>query len=135
VGFGSVGILDVFGALSGGFVSGGGGKVGDFLDHVFGVGVEVDAARIFDGDVKGAEDEFGAAQIRRVEGPSVALSSRARRSSPSRGTLCCSVIPSEAFFAESRDLVSLGCHPEQSAFCPTKDLSEPRDRVASFATQ
>jgi hypothetical protein len=45
------------------FVLCGRGIVGNFLDHVVGVGVEADAAHVFDGNVKGAEDEFGAAEI------------------------------------------------------------------------
>jgi hypothetical protein len=27
------------------------------------------------------------------------------------------------------------CHPETGAFCPTKDPGEPREAIASFATQ
>src|ERR1019366_8921891 len=42
---------------------GGGGVVGNFVDHIALVDIEMDAGRIFHGDVKSAQDELGAAEI------------------------------------------------------------------------
>ena len=51
-------------AVDAGFcASGGGGVVGDFVDHFVFVDAEMDAGRIFHGDVKSAEDELGAAEV------------------------------------------------------------------------
>src|SRR5580700_931163 len=43
--------------------SGCGGIVGDFVDHLALVDIEVDAWRIFHGDVKSAQNEVGAAEV------------------------------------------------------------------------
>ena len=40
-----------------------GGVVGDFADHFVSVDIEADAAGIADGDVEGAEQELGAAEV------------------------------------------------------------------------
>jgi len=42
---------------------GGGGVIGDFADHFVLINIEVDAGRIPDSDVQGAEDELGAAEV------------------------------------------------------------------------
>ena len=57
--------------VAGVVVFGRSGIVGNFLDHAVAVEVEADAADIFDGDVKGAEDEFGAVKIDGVAGEGV----------------------------------------------------------------
>ena len=31
--------------------------------------------------------------------------------------------------------MSQPCHPEEGVFCPTRDLSEPRESAASFAAE
>ena len=41
----------------------GGGVVGNFVDHFVFVEIEMDARRIFHGDVKSAKDELGAAEV------------------------------------------------------------------------
>ena len=48
-----------------------GGVVGDFADHFVFVEVEADAAGIADGDVEGAEQEFGAFEVDGVAGEGV----------------------------------------------------------------
>ena len=48
-----------------------GGGVGDFADHFFSAEVEADTAGIADGDVEGAEQELGAAEVDGVAGESV----------------------------------------------------------------
>ncbi len=57
--------------VAGVVVFGGSGIVGNFFDHAIGIEVEADAADIFDRDVKGAEDEFGAVEIDGVAGEGV----------------------------------------------------------------